>query len=89
MIAVGQLDDEVVGHQGAALGHDGGPVVHFPLHRAGHFDRLQLGPEGAREGTLYHAFKPALEALQDSQRATSLPVLAPIVSGAQERSRSC
>ncbi len=89
MVAVGQLDDEVVRYQGAALGHDGGPVVHFPLHRAGHFDRLQLGLEGARESTLYHAFKPALEALQNSQRATSLPSLALIVSGARQRSRSC
>src|SRR5579863_3767216 len=77
VVGLGQLDDEIVGHQGPALGHDGGPVVHFPLDRAGHLDRLQLGPEGAREGTLNHAFQATLEALQDSQRATSLPVLAP------------
>src|SRR5712691_525886 len=77
VIAVGQLDDEIVRHQRAPLGHDGGPVVHLALNRAGHLDRLQLGPEGAREGTLYHAFKTTLEALQNSQRATSLHVLCP------------
>src|SRR5260370_39118383 len=77
VVALGQLDHEVVRHQRAALGHDGGPIVHLPLHRARHFDRLQFGPEGAREGTLYHAFKPTLEALQNSQRATSLHVPRP------------
>src|ERR1700677_2983872 len=77
VIAFGQLDDEVVRHQGAALGHDGGPVVHLALHRAGHFDRLQFGSESAGEGTLNHAFKPTLEALQNSQRATSLRVPCP------------
>src|SRR5208283_636749 len=77
VIALGQLDDKIVWHQGAPLGHDGGPVVHLTLDRARHLDRLQLGPEGAREGTLYHAFKTTLEALQNSQRATSLHVPRP------------
>src|SRR6266576_1666806 len=77
VVGLGQLDDEVVRHQRAPLGHDGGPVVHLALDRAGHLDRLQLGPEGAREGTLYHAFKTTLEALQNSQRATSLHVPCP------------
>src|SRR5262249_12933875 len=71
------LDDEIIRHQRAPLGHDGGPVVHLALDRAGHLDRLQLGPEGAREGTFYHAFKTTLEALQNSQRATSLHVPCP------------
>src|SRR4029077_2786021 len=56
---------------------DGGPVVHLTLDRARHLDRLQLGPEGAREGTLYHAFKTTLGALQNSQRVTSLHVPCP------------
>src|SRR6478736_1185533 len=77
VVGLGQLDDEIVRDQRASLGHDGGPVVHLTLDRAGHLDRLQLGPEGAREGTLDHAFKTTLEALQNSQRATSLPSLAP------------
>src|SRR5690242_2359955 len=77
VVGLGQLDDEVVRHQRAPLGHDGGPVVHLALDRAGYLDRLQLGPEGAREGTLYHAFKTTLEALQYSQRATSLHVPRP------------
>src|SRR6185312_13182725 len=77
VVGLGQLDDEIVRHQRASLGHDGGPVVHLTLDRAGHLDRLQLGPEGAREGTLYHAFKTTLEALQNSQRATSLHVPRP------------
>src|SRR5436309_6056278 len=77
VVGLGQLDDEIVRHQRAPLGHDGRPVVHLALDRAGHLDRLQLGPEGAREGTLYHAFKTTLEALQNSQRATSLHVPRP------------
>src|SRR5207249_3729257 len=77
VVGLGQLDDEIVRHQRAALGHDGGPVVHLTLDGAGHLDRLQLGPEGAREGTLHHAFKTTLEALQNSQRATSLHVPCP------------
>src|SRR5437588_911733 len=77
VVGLGQLDDEVVRHQRAPLGYDGGPVVHLALDRAGHLDRLQLGPEGTREGTLYHAFKTTLEALQNSQRATSLHVPRP------------
>ena len=77
MVALGQLDDEIVRHQRAALGHDGRPVVHLALDSARHLDRLELGPEGTREGTLYHAFKTTLEALQNSQRATSLHVPRP------------
>src|SRR5208282_957296 len=77
VVALGQFDDKVVGHQRASLGHDGGPVVHLTLDRARHLDWLQLGPEGAREGTFYHAFKTTLEALQNSQRATSLHVPRP------------
>src|SRR6266568_5201548 len=77
VVALGQLDDEIVRHQRAPLGHDGGPVVHLALDRARHLDWLQLGPEGAREGTLYHAFKTTLEALQNSQRATSFTSFAP------------
>src|SRR5206468_12071673 len=77
VVALRQLDDEIVRHQRAALGHDGGPVIHLALDGARHLDRLQLGPEGTREGTLDHAFKTTLEALQNSQRATSLRVPCP------------
>ena len=73
VVGLGELDHEIVRHQGAALRHDRGPVVHLPLHRASHLDGLQLGLEGAREGTLDHALEPSLEALQNSHRATSFP----------------
>ena len=36
----------------------------------------ELGLERPREGTLDHALEPALEALQNSHRGTSFPVLA-------------
>jgi hypothetical protein len=35
--------------------HDCRTVVHLALHRARYLDRLKLGLERAREGTLDHA----------------------------------
>src|SRR3984957_6196084 len=77
VVALGELDDEIIRHQGAALRHDGGAVVHLPLYGASHLDGLQLRPEGPGGGTLDHSFTAALEALQNSQRAPSLPVSSP------------
>ena len=76
VVAVGQLDDEVVGYQGPALGDDRRAVVHLPLDRAGHLDRLELGLERACEGTLDHPLQPVLEALQHSHRWYLLSLLA-------------
>ena len=56
--------------------HDRGTVVHLALHRAGYLDRLKLGLERAREGTLDHALEPVLEALQHSHQGHLLPLLA-------------
>jgi hypothetical protein len=75
-VAVGQLDHEVIGYQGAALGDDRGAVVHLPLDRAGHLDRLELGLEGPCEGTLDHPLQAVLKPLQDSHRWYLLSLLA-------------
>ena len=67
-IALGQLDNEVVGHQRAALGHDRGSIVELTLQRARDLDRLDLGLEGPGEGAVDHALDAPLEALQDPHR---------------------
>ena len=65
-IALGHLDDKIVRHEGTALGHDRGAVVHLTLNRARNLHGLQFGLEGAREGSFDHAFKPPFEALQNT-----------------------
>src|SRR3569833_1408947 len=62
-VGMRDLDDEVVRHQRATLRDDGRALVHLTLDRAGDLRRLQLRLESPREGTLHHAFEPALEAL--------------------------
>src|SRR3569833_3061976 len=62
-VGMRDLDDEVVRHQRATLRDDGRALVHLTLDRAGDLHRLQLRLESPSEGTLHHAFEPALEAL--------------------------
>ena len=90
MVALGDLYDEVVRHESAALRDDRGTVVHLALNRARHLDGLQLRLEGTREGALDHAFKPALEALQNSH-PFGLPSARtyPMLSGVRVHLRSC
>src|SRR5258708_3657959 len=86
-VAVGQFHHEIVWYKGSALRHDRGPVIHLALHRAGNLNRLQLGLERPREGTLHHALEPALEALKNSHPGTSFPYPHPMVSAAGGRSK--
>jgi len=67
----------------------GGPVIHFALYRAGNLHWLQLGFERPREGTLDHAFEPALEATENSHRGTSFPYPHPMVSALRVLLRTC
>jgi hypothetical protein len=89
-VAFGDLDDEVVRYQSAALRHDGGPVIHLALYGARHLDRLQFGLEGTRECSLDHALQPSFEALQNSHSCglPSAPTY-PMVSGVRVHLRSC
>ena len=70
MVVRAEVDDEDVGHDGAAAAHDGGAVVHLALERGGDLDGLHLGLEGAREGTVDHAVEPLLEAVEQTHRAS-------------------
>src|ERR1022692_2640816 len=88
-VGVSQFHHEIVRHQGPALRHDRGTVIHLSLHRAGHLNRLQLGFERSREGTLHHALEPALEALKNSHPGTSFPYPHPMVSAAGGTSKTC
>jgi hypothetical protein len=88
-VSLGDLHHEIVRHQGAALRHDRGPVIHLALYRAGNLHRLQLGFERPREGTLDHALEPALEATENSHRGTSFPYPHPMVSALRELLRTC
>ncbi len=76
VVGVGQLDHEVIGYQGPALRDDRRAVIHLPLDRAGHLDRLQLGFERPREGTFDHPLQAMLKPLQDSHRWYLLSLLA-------------
>src|SRR3984957_18939285 len=76
VVGLRQLDHEVVGYQRPALRDDRRPVIHLPLHGAGHFDRLQLRFEGPREGTFDHPFQAMFKPLQDSHRRYLLSLLA-------------
>ena len=88
-VSLGDLDHEVVRHQGPPLRHDRGPVIHFALYRAGNLHWLQLGFERPREGTLDHALEPALEATENSHRGTSFPYPHPMVSALGVVLRTC
>jgi hypothetical protein len=55
VVGLRELHDEVVGYQGPAVRNDCGTVIHLALHRTRDLDRLKLGLERARKGTLDHA----------------------------------
>ena len=64
VIVVAELDDKLVGDQGAVAADDGGLVVEFALQRGGYLDRLDLGFEGAGEDAFDDSADPSLEALK-------------------------
>ena len=88
-VGFGDLDHEIVRHQGAALRHDRSPVIHLALYRAGNLHWLQLGLERPREGTLDHALEPSLEPTENSHRGTSFPYPHPMVSALRVLLRTC
>src|SRR5258708_8881339 len=71
-VGLGDLDNKVVRHQGAALCHDRSPLIHLVLDRARYLDRLQFGLEDPGKRPLYHALKPSFEALKNAH-PSSLP----------------
>ncbi len=89
VVVLCHLDDEIVRHQGAALGHDGRPVIHLTLNRAGYLNRLKLRFERSRKGTFDHPLEPVLKALQNSHRGALLSLPYPIVSAMWDSLRTC
>jgi hypothetical protein len=65
-----EVDDEDVGHHGAAAAHHGGAVVHLTGEGGGDLDGLHLGLEGPGERAVDHAVEPLLEAVEQTHRAS-------------------
>jgi hypothetical protein len=59
-----ELNNELVGNEGAVAADHGGLVVDFTLQRRGDLDWLDLGFEGAGEDSFDDAADPSLEALE-------------------------
>ena len=59
-----ELDDELVGNQGAIAADDRGLVVEFALERGGYLDRLDLGFEGPGEDPFDDTADSSLESLE-------------------------
>jgi hypothetical protein len=66
VVVAGQLHDEVIGNDRAALADDRRAVVQLTLQRAGDLHGLNVGFERLREGSAHQSFETALEALENS-----------------------
>jgi hypothetical protein len=67
---IGELDDEHVRDHGAIAVDNRGSIVDFSLQRRGNLDRLNLGLECAREGSVDDAVKGILEPFQQAHHAS-------------------
>ena len=86
VVGVGELDGVEVGHDRAALAEHGGAVVHGAADGGGDLDRLDLGLERAREGTVDGTLEALLDAVEQSHcPLLTLDVWPLIVTGSAAR----
>ena len=73
VVGLAELDRVEVGHHGAPVPEQGGPVVHRAPDRRGDLDRLDLGLERLGEGAVDSLGEPVLDSVDDSHAVLLLP----------------
>ena len=64
----GQIEGKNIGRDGAAAGHDGGPIVHLLVEGRGELHGLDLGFEGSGEGPIDQTVEAVFESVEKAHR---------------------